>query len=262
MGTFSKRLGQLAAQSFKTEGATIIQTSRANKLPGSLALALDRTLKDGHDMKVFGLGTAASMANIERYGRFTVAMHAIYSGMEAQLDKVAVGPVEEVWSRHGDVLRRAPALALDLQDIGIDANAVSLSPGTQRYVTAIQEAGDTHAGAGLLGHLYCRYFADLFGGQMLGTPTQLALGLPQSPRHYVFDIQDVGRREYIEAIYESLNHAGDELDSLQRDVAVSAAYDAFTHNAVVYNEEPSLMMDATTGVFNVVTGFISSKISK
>ena len=38
-------------------------------------------------------------------------------------------------------------------------------------------------GARLLGHLYCRYFADLFGGQMLAAPTRAALALPVAPRH-------------------------------------------------------------------------------
>ena len=74
MGTFAKRLGQLAARGLETEGANILKTTKANKVPGSLAASLDRTLKTGHDMKTFGLGTAASMANRERYGRFTRSM--------------------------------------------------------------------------------------------------------------------------------------------------------------------------------------------
>ena len=74
MGTFAKRLGQLAAKGLETEGANILKTTRANKVPGSLAASLDRTLATGHDMRTFGLGTAASMANRERYGRFTASM--------------------------------------------------------------------------------------------------------------------------------------------------------------------------------------------
>jgi len=261
MGSFTKKLGQLAARSLETEGANILKTSRANKRPGSLAMALDKTLKDGHDMRIFGLGTAAALANVSRYGRFTVAMHAVYSEMEAQLDRSAGPVMNRVWQHHGDILRRSQALAADLQDVGIDPCTAVLTSGTKRYVQAIRDCGETHTGAGLLGHLYCRYFADLFGGQMLGRPTQLALGLAVAPRHYVFDIDQIGRREYIEAVYQSLNEAGDEMSNAHREAAVQAAYDAFRHNAIVYNEEPRLWTDATRGVFNMVGGLVQSVAS-
>jgi hypothetical protein len=50
MGSFAKRLGQLAAKSLETESARILRTTPANKKAGSLARALDGTLKEGHDM--------------------------------------------------------------------------------------------------------------------------------------------------------------------------------------------------------------------
>lgn len=74
MGSFAKRLGQIMAKSVETESANILKTGRANKLEGSLSLALDGTLKRGHDMKVFGLGTVASMASTPRYARFTASV--------------------------------------------------------------------------------------------------------------------------------------------------------------------------------------------
>ena len=46
----------------------IVIGSRANK--EGLSLLLDGTLKAGHDMKTFGLGTAASLSSVERYARF------------------------------------------------------------------------------------------------------------------------------------------------------------------------------------------------
>jgi len=55
MGDFAKRLGQLAARSLQSESARILNASKPNKK--GLSLALDKTLRDGHDMKVFGLGT-------------------------------------------------------------------------------------------------------------------------------------------------------------------------------------------------------------
>ena len=140
MGSFTKRLGPLAARSRETEGASILKNSRANKQPGSLAMGLDKTLKDGHDMRIFGLGTAAALATIPRYGRFTVAMHAVYSEMEHRLDRSA-GPVMEVWQQHGDVLRRSEALAADLRDVGVDHLTAPLTAGTGRLPTERHERG-------------------------------------------------------------------------------------------------------------------------
>merc|ERR1740117_2190952 len=41
-------------------------------------------------MKVFGMGTLASMASRERYLRFTHAMYGVYSTMEEELDRCSV----------------------------------------------------------------------------------------------------------------------------------------------------------------------------
>ena len=80
MGSFAKALSQLgnvasarlAAPAVASSSRGILQTSRANKT--GLSLLLDQTLKSGHDMKTFGLGTAASLSSVERYARFTSAM--------------------------------------------------------------------------------------------------------------------------------------------------------------------------------------------
>ena len=178
MGTFTKRLGQMATRSLETESASIMKTCAANKVPSSLARQLDRTLREGHDMKVFGLGTAATMGDLQRYRRFTTSMHAVYSAMEEELDR-ADGPaaspiVHALWSQHGACLRRAELLALDLADIG--GPAVIQSVATKEYVAAIRTAGADdreRGGARMLGHLYCRYFADLFGGSLLAMPTRV-----------------------------------------------------------------------------------------
>ena len=58
----------------------------------------------------------------------------------------------------------------------------------------------------LVGHLYTRYFADLFGGQALALPTRLALRLgEESPRHYDFGNFGRERRANIEAVYGAIN---------------------------------------------------------
>ena len=78
-------------------------------------------------------------------------------------------------------LRREPALTLDLADVAdmvsrSDGDSSSLdrrfppTPATQLYVAAIEAAAakdEADGGGRLIGHVYCRYFADLFGGQMV-----------------------------------------------------------------------------------------------
>jgi len=63
------------------------------------------------------------------------------------------------------------------------------SPATAAYVARLREAALADAAPGgpplLLAHVYVRYFADLFGGSMLGRPTADALHLPALPRFYV-----------------------------------------------------------------------------
>ena len=318
----AKRLGQVAARSLETEGANILKTAAANKVPGSLAMALDGTLKRGHDMRVFGLGTAASMASRARYGRFTRSMHAVYATMEEELDAtlaaaagegggVSSSPVGLVWERHGAVLRREAALLEDLTDVGLvpfarpgllDASGSgsgsgsvgaddsdkgggdwvgAVSPATAAYVAAIREAGASDrrmvvgdGGAGgegldgggrLLGQFYVRYFADLFGGQMLGLPTQVAVGLaPGTPRHYDFDIKD--RRAFIGQVYASLNDAGallantDRAAPAQQEAVVEEAMKAWRGNVRVYSEETGMWVDAARGAANVAVGLARRQV--
>jgi heme oxygenase len=271
-------------------------------VPCSLSLSLDGTLKQGHDMRVFGMGTAATMGTRARYERFTRSMHAVrparraglharpgtpypgvlrlaclrvwgvgggtqvYSAMENELDRTtpAAAPhVHRLWERHSTVLRRAEALAADLADVSsVDAGgntmALPLSPATQLYVEGINKAGRDdreRGGARLLGHLYCRYFADLFGGQMLALPTRAALCLPAAtPRHYDFALPDgCDRRAFIEDVYADLNVAGDALAPDAFDAVVREALRAFEHNVALYSEEP-MLLDAARGVLNVALG--------
>lgn len=178
MGSFAKvlsQLGNVASARLAAPAATgtsrgIIQGSRANKQ--GLSLMLDGTLKAGHDMKTFGLGTAASLATVERYARFTAAMHHVYGTMERSFDASSSPVVVPLWQRFGDSLRREPSLALDLADVSSSAALHSRTPATAAYCAAIEDAAardNADGGGRLIGHLYCRYFADLFGGQVSGT---------------------------------------------------------------------------------------------
>ena len=266
MGSFAKALGRAAAMSLETESANILRSSDANKR--ALSAALDGTLRQGHDMRAFGLGTAATLASRARYRRFTAAMHGVYSAMEHELDGATSEPVRGVWAAHGARLRRAPALAADLRDVGVapgsgGAASAPPSPAAARYVARVHHAGGldrADGGARLLGHLYCRYFADLFGGQMLAAPTRAALALPVAPRHYAFEFPGGSRRAYIESLYASLNEAGDALPSdAARDAVVDEALRAFGHNVEVYTEEP-VGLDAALGAGRVVAGFALSAV--
>merc|ERR1740115_136094 len=75
-------------------------------------------------MKVFGMGTLASMASRERYLRFTHAMYGVYSTMEEELDRCSAElpptpnsnndhasanniAIAHFWNRHSEILRRA-----------------------------------------------------------------------------------------------------------------------------------------------------------
>jgi len=221
-------------------------------------------------MRVFGLGTLASMASRQRYARFTASMLAVYRAMEEELDQATAtnSPVvHPVWAKHGPTLRRAAALKADFDDVVPDVTAAQalVSPATLRYVEGVRDAGANDrvtGGARLLGHLYCRYFADLFGGQMLAAPYRAALALEKgTPRHYTFYIPaEGGRRSYIEDLYHCLNVAGEQLSPEARDKVVAEALQAFSYNVDVYSEE-GLAVDAIKGGLKVGLGYLRSGFS-
>lgn len=284
MGSLAKRIGQLTARSIESESSQIIRTIQSNKIPNSLSQRLDTTLKDSHDMKVFGLGTLSSMSNIDRYARFTHSMYGIYSTMEKELDLAAANanatnssPVKNFWNRHERILRRSEKLKQDLLDIGRDVKSMEYSPATERYMNAIRGSGTNdreHDGGLLLGHAYTRYLADLMGGSVLATPTRLALGLKSdSPQQYSFDLNidgelELTRKEYVEKIYFDLNASGDILlGDIDKDdekggaileQVVDEARSAFRHNIEVYSEEP-IYMNSVRGLLNIISGWVFKK---
>jgi heme oxygenase len=285
MGDIGKRIGSKVAKSLLSESSsTILKTAKANK--SSLSKALDGTMKKSHDMKVFGLGTLATMASRQRYARFTSTMYAVYRTMEEELDASAAvsEPVGIVWNPYGSVLRRSERLHQDLLDVQASSSLASSqqlqafltneslwSPATTAYVRSIREAGQhdrDNKGGRLLGHLYCRYFADLFGGSVLATPYRVALGLPDAtPRHYEFDFSSVdvdgsggGRRELVEGVYTSINEAAKQLTMDQEDQVAAESMLAFQHNIDVYSEDGKLYTDSLRGGLNVVTGLVADKL--
>ena len=248
--------------------SSIMSESKANKVPNSLSNTLDSTLKEGHDVKSFGLGTLATMANMDRYAKFLTSLHAVYDTMERAFDEFPDDAVVgRCWSSRGGVLRREGKIRKDLAQAGIAAprswaeeDLAFLSGATRNYVRRIEDAkvADGKDGGGrLLGHLYCRYFADLFGGQALKTPTKLALALEPAPTMYDFEFGDGGRAEYIESLYEALNVAGEELGEGGRAAVKVEALECFRLNKELYTEG-GIYVDAWRGGVNLAKGAVFS----
>jgi len=196
----------------KSESAKTLVESSANKR--GLSKMLDGTLREGaHDMRVFGLGFLRSVASLDEYVHFTTGMYHYYGAMEERFAKADSKSLpSRVWQQFPE-LPRQDKIRRDLQMVGAWSEGVlPMSAATHKYVDSIHRAADEEGGVRLLGHLYVRYFADLFGGRALGAPTRLALALPETPKFYIWDpLVEADRRTYIEAIYTELNAAGDAM---------------------------------------------------
>mmetsp|Transcript_69693 Transcript_69693/g.115767 ORF Transcript_69693/g.115767 Transcript_69693/m.115767 type:complete len:146 (+) Transcript_69693:102-539(+) len=129
-------------------------------------------------------------------------------------------------------------------------------------VAAARDEAD--GGARLLGHAYCRYFADLMGGQFLAMPTRYALApavLEGTPRHYDFGTFGARRKESIEQLYTAFNEAGEVLRTeAARQAVVQEVLLAYAHNVQVYTEEGAIWSGAARGVANMVGGFAREKL--
>ena len=222
-------------------------------------------------MKSFGLGTLATVSSKERYGGFLTSLHAVYDTMERTLDGAAATPANSIaggcWNAHADVLRREGKIRRDLAQVGVAAprdwagveDVKLLTPATREYVARVSLAAEEDGrdgGGRMLGHLYCRYFADLFGGQALKSPTRLALALEEgTPTMYDFNFEEGERGAYIESLYVSLNEAGEALGEDGRKKVEDEALECFRLNKELYLEG-GIYGDAWRGSLNIVKGAI------
>jgi heme oxygenase len=248
----------------------IFKRSKHNKL--GLAKVLDDvTMRSGeHDMRVFGTGTLAALKSKSAYISFAASHHHFYDELENRLDDAhrENTPSGRVWGQFSSELRRAHRLERDLETLlGTSVGAHPPSPATSAYVAAIADAAEREKGAGnppfLVGHFYCRYLADLFGGSMMGWPTRRALGLAETPGFYTHDDAHINddRFAYVERVYAAINASAEGLS--EDDVASVAdeAKTAFRLNAGVYREDGrGSSVAAAYGGVKVMWGYAKERV--
>ena len=243
-----------------------------NKL--GLSFELDVTMREGHhDMKVFGLGFLWSVSTKQHQAHILASLLAPYSVMEASLYKAMENgsnpKLKRFWKKIGKDVEKAWALKHDVASLG--GNDLPLTAAA-RYVSAIQKAASNRyqndpssEGDLLLAHMYVRYLADLFGGSMLGKPTELALGLPinslkfyspnQGPHEEIIKHNKI---QFVEMFYNELNKCGEEMTADRREEIVEEAKNAFKLNADIYTEREALLSGALKGGFSLIHGYIKN----
>ena len=70
-----------------SSSGAIFRASRANKQ--GLSKALDGTLRNSHDMRVFGVGMLAEFASKDSYRHFLLQRYHFYTAMERRFDAVS-----------------------------------------------------------------------------------------------------------------------------------------------------------------------------
>ncbi|KAG8467608.1 hypothetical protein KFE25_006660 [Diacronema lutheri] len=257
--TRARTTARLALQPVRwSSSRSIFRGSKANKM--GLSLELDALLRNSHDMRVFGLGFLVELSSRAAYARCVAQRLAYYGAMERRFDGCSTGAISKVWPLFARDLRRHDRLARDLDAVSDVAPSGELSPATRAYVRSIEGASPD----ALLGHFYTRYFADLFGGSMLGTPTELALGLPHKCAAYTFEPHVLrARGDVVERAYEAINECGDAISPQVRREIVDEARAAFAHNARMITERGGLAIGvgAARGVANLVGGYARKRLA-
>lgn len=236
-----------------------------------LSFELDVTMREGHhDMKLFGLGFLRSISTKKHQAHTLASLHAPYAVMEALLDKqVEIGSnikLKKFWEKIDRDVRKAWVLKHDVASLG--GNDLPLTAAA-RYVSTIQKAATNRdqndpssEGDLLLAHMYVRYLADLFGGSMIGKPTELALGLQMNSLKFYSPNQGPHEQmikhdklQFVEMFYDELNKCGEEMSAARREEIVEEAKYAFKLNADIYTEREAFLSGAVRGGFNLVRGY-------
>eukprot|EP00928_Gymnodinium_smaydae_P042433 TRINITY_DN28570_c4_g1_i1.p1 TRINITY_DN28570_c4_g1~~TRINITY_DN28570_c4_g1_i1.p1 ORF type:complete len:267 (+),score=59.45 TRINITY_DN28570_c4_g1_i1:57-857(+) len=255
MRNFQMRFSSLSVRSFEPDCRSVLRPARS-----SLSLQLSEVSEQKRS-RSSDLGTIAAMASKERYARLLASLHDVYVALEEELDSNAEqSPIlRQFWSRHGDALRRAPALKADLEDVA-DFSALAAakrSSPTLQYISRVRAAASEDRGARLLAHLYCRHLSDLVRAERWSGVARAALRLEsEAPRLYSFQLP--GSKEsggYLEQLNEDFDEAGLMLSREQFSNTVAEFRLAVALNAGMYHEEP-LFPDAIRGGLNVCAGLL------
>ncbi|MFT4043472.1 MAG: biliverdin-producing heme oxygenase [Gordonia sp. (in: high G+C Gram-positive bacteria)] len=165
-----------------------------------------------------------------QYRRLAEQLYFVYVALESVGDGLAGDPVADAVL--DDRLRRAPRLAADLAELGVDPVAVTPLSATRRYVEDI-ESTRTDA-ARFVAHHYTRYLGDLSGGQIVAHHIRQHYGLDESAlSFYSFDGIDKLKR-YKDAYRERIDALPLDGDGVER--LVAAAIGAFGHNQALFAE--------------------------
>lgn len=122
---------------------------------------------------------AAPGLSRDTYRAYLVALHAVYTALEAGLERHREHPVAGPLAL--PYLYRAPAIAADLQTLfAADPPALRPVPAALALAAHLRALADRDP-ALLVAHAYTRYLGDLSGGQILRGAAARILGLPVAP---------------------------------------------------------------------------------
>eukprot|EP00927_Polykrikos_kofoidii_P079409 TRINITY_DN76195_c0_g1_i1.p1 TRINITY_DN76195_c0_g1~~TRINITY_DN76195_c0_g1_i1.p1 ORF type:complete len:320 (+),score=54.07 TRINITY_DN76195_c0_g1_i1:58-1017(+) len=228
-----------------------------------LSSELDAAVAAGSDPHKFSVGFWSSCQSREEYTRFMLSHYFFYGALERAFDaQPPESHMARLW-RACPELRGAPRkLERDLRFVGVDGTSAAPSPAAANYVAAVEEASAD--GAELVGHFYCRYFADLFGGSTLGQVARLSIGLPRGrPEFYEFPAEvEENRAAYVEHLYRLLTVEGARMGPEARARAVEAAQNALALNAAIYAETTKRpLLGAVRGATNFACGQAAELLS-
>lgn len=215
--------------------ATPISPAESPPPDGPLSLRLRHATRELHRAaERAGLMAGLLRGRIEapRYIALLSNLHALYAALERALDRHAARPG---FASFGfAALRRTPALAADLQQLGAPADAPAPLPAMRSYVARLQALADTQPVL-LVAHAYVRYLGDLNGGQLLRDIVGRALQLDAAALRFY----DVGAPEAVAAAVARFRSALDALPLADADEAralVDEARWAFAQHVALFDE--------------------------
>lgn len=163
------------------------------------------------------------------YGALLNNLHALYTALEAALDRCA----DRAWLRPVRLpgLPRAAALASDLGALAL--RAPPLEEAAEAYVQRLHALGAARAPA-LLAHAYVRYMGDLNGGQALRRLVGRAYGLGGSVTRFY----DFGGAEQVRALADAFRRGLDApvLTATGADRVVAEARWAFQQHQRLFEQ--------------------------